>query len=334
MQNESMKTEESNLFYNHTFMAGAGLSVRLAGALFGRSLTPGRFFKESYYENRRSTTSEAEEKPQTEFEAVQERILSSAVEKVFGAVRCLREPFQRRVLQRVLDSIEVESPDGQDQTEPSINQQSEDFIAAWLRKQPLMAKLTACMMSTWTYADHGTDKRAQEIFDGYEAEIMVTTMGRVHTIVDGCSFKTWPDIRKGAVETYLGGLMATTMALAAALAGFLAGKGPTDPVFDLRTPKTAQMIQADAAEAGLPLMDDDGRELVFHSLRHTLRTELVRARVSEAVIDHIMRHKAVGVGRRFYTHLTEFEIREAIERLPDYPWPADLQEQQVKKAVS
>ena len=455
MQNESMKTEESNLFYNHTFMAGAGLSVRLAGALFGRSLTPGRFFKESYYENRRSTTSEAEEKPQTEFEAVQERILSSAVEKVFGAVRCLREPFQRRVLQRVLDSIEVESPDGQDQTEPSINQQSEDFIAAWLRKQPLMAKLTACMMSTWTYADHGTDKRAQEIFDGYEAEIMVTTMGRVHTIVDGCSFKTWPDIHKGAVETFLGGLSVKltthngyitafkhfctwvvrdgraefspvqymdrvtvpdkekrrplgadevrrllrvtvngpkrygltgmeravlyrlgietgfrrnelvhltagcfdldkatvrldaafckdrrdaqqpiSMALASRLASFLDGKDPTDPVFALRTPRTALMIQTDAAEAGLPLMDDDGRELVFHSLRHTLREELRRARVSEAVIDHLMRHKPLGVGRRFYQHLTEFEIREAIERLPDYPWPADLQEQQVKKAVS
>jgi integrase len=279
-------------------------------------------------------------------------------------------------------------------------------------------------------------------------------MGRVHTIVDGCSFKTWPDIRQGAVESFLGGLSVKltthngyitafkhfctwvvrdgraefspvqyldrvrvpdrekrrplgfdevcrllrvtvsgperysmsglqravlyrlaietgfrrnelahltagcfdlgkatvkldaafckdrrdaqqpiSMALAAALAGFLAGKDPTDPVFALRTPRTALMIQTDAVEAGLPLMDDEGRELVFHSLRHTLRTELVRARVSEAVIDHIMRHKAVGVGRRFYTHLTDFEIREAIERLPDYPWPGDLQ-QQAKKAVS
>jgi integrase len=93
------------------------------------------------------------------------------------------------------------------------------------------------------------------------------------------------------------------------------------------------MIQTDAAEAGLPLMDDEGRELVFHSLRHTLREELRRARVSEAVIDHLMRHKPLGVGRRFYQHLTDFEIREAIERLPEYPWPGELQ-QQAKKAVS
>ena len=125
-----------------------------------------------------------------------------------------------------------------------------------------------------------------------------------------------------------------TMALASRLVSFLADREPTNPVFVLRTPKTARMIQADATEAGLPLMDDEGRELVFHSLRHTLRTELVRARVAEAVIDHIMRHKPTGVGRRFYTHLTEFEIREAIERLPEYPWPAECEHQHTEKAVS
>jgi integrase len=94
------------------------------------------------------------------------------------------------------------------------------------------------------------------------------------------------------------------------------------------------MIQTDAERAGLPLVDDEGRKLCFHSTRHTLRTELVRARVTEAVIDSIMRHKPVGVGRRFYTHLTDFEIREAIERLPEYPWPGDLVQSQAVKAVS
>lgn len=125
-----------------------------------------------------------------------------------------------------------------------------------------------------------------------------------------------------------------TMALASRLASFLSDRDTTNPVFVLRTPKTARMIKADATEAGLPLIDDEGRELVFHSLRHTLRTELVRARVAEAVIDHIMRHKPTGVGRRFYTHLTDFEMREAIERLPEYPWPADCEHQHTKKAVS
>jgi integrase len=125
-----------------------------------------------------------------------------------------------------------------------------------------------------------------------------------------------------------------TMALASHLAGFLRDKRQADRVFALKTLRTALMIQTDATEAGVPLMDDEGRELVFHSLRHTLRTELTRARVSEAVIDRIMRHKPTGVGRQFYTHLTEFEIREAIERLREYPWPAELEQQQAKKAVS
>ena len=124
-----------------------------------------------------------------------------------------------------------------------------------------------------------------------------------------------------------------TMALASRLAGSLGGMDPTGPVFNLTTHKTARMIQGDAIAAGIPIVDDDGRDLVFHSLRHTLRTELVRARVSEAVIDHIMRHKPIGVGRRFYTHLSDFEIREAVERLPEYPWPGDLQ-QHTQKAVS
>jgi hypothetical protein len=46
-----------------------------------------------------------------------------------------------------------------------------------------------------------------------------------------------------------------------------------------------------------------------------------------------MRHKPVGVGQRFYSHVTDFEKREAIERLPEYPWPGDLLAQ-AKKAVS
>ena len=93
------------------------------------------------------------------------------------------------------------------------------------------------------------------------------------------------------------------------------------------------MLKEDAVAARLPLVDAEGRELVFHSTRHTLRTELVKARVTELVVDAIMRHKPVGVGQRFYSHVTDFEKREAIERLPEYPWPGELM-QQAKKEVS
>ncbi|MDI9430116.1 MAG: site-specific integrase, partial [Planctomycetota bacterium] len=124
-----------------------------------------------------------------------------------------------------------------------------------------------------------------------------------------------------------------TLALAASLAGYLAGREPTDRIFALRTEHTARMLKTDAEAAGLPVVDREGRQLVFHSTRHTLRTELERARVSDGVIDSIMRHKPGGVGKRFYRHVHDFERREAIERLPDWPWPGDLIAQ-AKKAVS
>jgi len=123
------------------------------------------------------------------------------------------------------------------------------------------------------------------------------------------------------------------LAIASRLTDFLADRHPTEPAFGLLMNRTAAMLKEDAVAAGLPIVDAEGRELVFHSTRHTLRTELVRARVTESVVDAIMRHKPVGVGQRFYSHVTDFEKREAIERLPEYPWPGELI-QQAKKEVS
>lgn len=126
-----------------------------------------------------------------------------------------------------------------------------------------------------------------------------------------------------------------TMALAVALADYLSNRDTTTgPLFNLKSHRTALMIQTDAIKARLPLIDDAGRELVFHSLRHSLREELRKGRVTESVIDKIMRHKPAGVGQRFYTHITDFEIREAIERLPEYPWPGDMVQSKAAKAVS
>ncbi len=123
------------------------------------------------------------------------------------------------------------------------------------------------------------------------------------------------------------------LSVADRLSDFLADRERTEPAFGKLTNRTAAMLQEDAVAAGLPLVDAEGRELVFHSTRHTLRTELVKARVSEGVVDKIMRHKPTGVGQRFYSHVTDFEVREAIERLPEYPWPGALQAQ-ATKAVS
>ena len=95
-------------------------------------------------------------------------------------------------------------------------------------------------------------------------------------------------------------------------------------MFNLKTLGTAKMTQKDCQAAGIPLTDNQGRELVFHSLRHTLRTELIEAGTSEAVVNAIMRHKSQDVGNKHYGHVSGFQIRAAIEQL-EYPWPAKTQ---------
>ncbi len=116
------------------------------------------------------------------------------------------------------------------------------------------------------------------------------------------------------------------IALVDPLRTYLADKPPRGRLWHPITKKTAKMIQKDAKAAGLPIVDGDGRELVLHSLRHSLRSWLVRAKVVEAVIDDLLRHKppSSNTGRRYYTHLTDDDRRAAIEQLPSIPWPGDL----------
>ncbi len=110
------------------------------------------------------------------------------------------------------------------------------------------------------------------------------------------------------------------------LRAYLTAKDREVRIWDPLTKHTAPMIRKDAAAAGLTIEDNEGRKLCFHSLRHSLRSWLVRAKVVEAVIDDILRHKppAGSTGRRYYTHLDDADKRAAIESLPSIPWPADL----------
>lgn len=104
---------------------------------------------------------------------------------------------------------------------------------------------------------------------------------------------------------------------------YLKGKHPQERLWPHLSTKTARMLQGDAAAAGLAVVDDKGRELVFHSLRHSLRHWLCKAKVHESVVDNLLRH-APGtndVGRRFYGHVDEDDRRHAIESLPVITWP-------------
>jgi len=107
------------------------------------------------------------------------------------------------------------------------------------------------------------------------------------------------------------------------LRNFLAGKLPTARAFNMPSSyRTAPMLRADLQDAGIAYVDERGLKADFHSLRHTLATELDRTGASLKERMAIMRHSDRGnLTQGVYTHAKLYDLRRAIEDLPDHPWP-------------
>jgi integrase len=112
------------------------------------------------------------------------------------------------------------------------------------------------------------------------------------------------------------------------LKGFFTGKLPDVKAFNMPSRhRTAKMLRADLELAGIPNKDDAGREVLFHSLRHTLATNLDQTGASIAERAMIMRHSVkTNLTLATYTHVRPFDLRRAVEALPDYPWPSEQAE--------
>ena len=76
------------------------------------------------------------------------------------------------------------------------------------------------------------------------------------------------------------------------------------------------MLRVDLDAAGIPVKDDCGRVVDFHSLRHTCGSRLARAGVSPQLCQRIMRHSTMELTLKFYTHLTLENKAEALQKLP------------------
>jgi len=108
-----------------------------------------------------------------------------------------------------------------------------------------------------------------------------------------------------------------------------ADKDPGDKALNVPpSNRTADMFRADLRHAGIEIEDAAGRTAVFHSLRHTLATALDRSGVSLKTAMSVMRHSTRGnLTLGVYTdEVTLLEKREAVEKLPDYPWPGQTQQ--------
>lgn len=79
-----------------------------------------------------------------------------------------------------------------------------------------------------------------------------------------------------------------------------------------------EQLRSDLYAASVPLGDADGRTSNFHSFRHTLATNLVRAGVSPRVAMEFMRHGDLRLTNKVYTDASLLPLHEAVEKLPRF----------------
>jgi len=103
---------------------------------------------------------------------------------------------------------------------------------------------------------------------------------------------------------------------AAELQGFFTGKLPTALAFKVPE-KTADMLKADLAEAGIEYVDDSGRVFDFHALRGQCASLLAASGAHPKTAQTILRHSDVNLTLNAYTHTLRGQESEAVENLPD-----------------
>jgi integrase len=106
---------------------------------------------------------------------------------------------------------------------------------------------------------------------------------------------------------------------------FFAGKMPDVKAFGgtykQLTTKTADMLKADLAGAGIPYVDDAQRYADFHCLRHTTGSFLAASGCHPKVAQSIMRHGDINLTMSLYTHTLRGQESEAVAKLPDLSLP-------------
>jgi len=105
------------------------------------------------------------------------------------------------------------------------------------------------------------------------------------------------------------------------LRSFFSGKLPTAKAFGGRykrlTDKTADMIEADLADASIDYVDESGRFRDFHALRATCASWLAACGVHPKKAQAIMRHSDINLTLSCYTHLLGGDLAKAVASLPD-----------------
>jgi integrase/recombinase XerD len=94
---------------------------------------------------------------------------------------------------------------------------------------------------------------------------------------------------------------------------YLEGRKPGERLFSLHPEKNAEILYADLKAAGIEPVDEKGRVVDFHALRHSYVTNLIRAKVNPNVVQLLARHSSITLTLDIYTTLEDKDLRKAIE---------------------
>jgi Phage integrase family len=97
------------------------------------------------------------------------------------------------------------------------------------------------------------------------------------------------------------------------------------PVFALPE-KNGQMLAADLQRCGIEPVDDQGRVVDTHSLRHGFISTLAKAGVPIKTLQTLARHSDPKLTLNIYSHLTLFDTASALDALPDLTRPDSSRE--------
>jgi hypothetical protein len=79
-----------------------------------------------------------------------------------------------------------------------------------------------------------------------------------------------------------------------------------------------ETLKADLKAANIPFVDAKGRRADFHSLRHTLATNLALAGVAPRVAMEAMRHSDIRLTTKTYTDADMLPVTDAVAKLPSF----------------
>ena len=95
---------------------------------------------------------------------------------------------------------------------------------------------------------------------------------------------------------------------------------PMAKPFHHRVPRI-ETVKKDMARAGIPLMDEQGRRVDFHTLRKTFGTTMLASGVHPIVVKELMRHSDLKLTTNLYNDASQLPLAAGVATLPGLPAP-------------